>query len=91
MSGQARPNPPFQIAKCVKGWKHSMIEMRSESDLQPQSISQAIHARVKTVIANHGGVAVMKINGRDRIGEKSMATAYFVVHTSPRNIKIFSL
>ena len=28
VSGHARPRPPFQIAKCVKGQKHSTTEMR---------------------------------------------------------------
>ena len=33
VSGHARPKPPFQIVKCVKGRKYSMVEMRSELDL----------------------------------------------------------
>ena len=42
MNGHARPKPHFQIAKWVKGQKHSMVNMGSKSDLWPQSISQAI-------------------------------------------------
>ena len=51
-----------------------MVEMRSESDLWPQSISQAIHAWVKVETSNReGGVAFVKINGRDKKEEESMA------------------
>ena len=35
VSVHARPKPPFQIVKYVKGRKYSMVEMRSESDLRP--------------------------------------------------------
>ena len=69
-----------------------MIEMRSESDLWPQLISQAIHARVKATISNHeGGVAFAKINSHDKKGEKSTATVYFRVQTNTNEYQNFSL
>ena len=46
-SGHARPKPRFQIAKQVKGQKHSMVEMGSDSDLHARSISHAILVWVK--------------------------------------------
>ena len=36
-------------------------------------------------------VEVVKINARDKKGNKSIATFYFMVWTSPMNIKSFSL
>ena len=69
-----------------------MVEMRYESDLRPQLISQAIHAWVKTAISNHeGGVAFAKINGHDKKGEKSTAMVYFIVQTTMDEYQIFSL
>ena len=92
MSGHARPKLRFQIVKWDKGWEHSTVEMRSESDLRLQSISQAIHAWVKAAIPNReGGVAVAKINDCDKNGKKYMATIYFIVRTGKMNTKIFPL